>query len=173
MRILEVTLVALALCHAACNSKDEPRAAAKPVASAPVPAPPVDHLAESELVEGKLKAFALTLPRNVSIRYAFPDDVLVEGDVAPEPLANYVRARVRDGTITVGATGTTFERVKVPAEPTRELRIRVTQGRGSRTAMDVRDVTPPVVPDPGNDVDRWKQAGLQPNGRPIDPKQLR
>ncbi len=121
-------------------------------------------------MEGKQKAFALFLPRDVTIERTFADEVIAHGEMEPEAVANYVRARVREGTVTVGAMVTTFERVKLPAEPARELRIRVSPGRGYRTTVVVRDITPPVIADPGNETDRWKQAGLLPNGQPLDPK---
>ena len=105
----------------------------------------------------------------VTIDNSFRDEVLAHGDATPEAVANYVRARVREGTITVGAMGTTFEHVRVPAEPTRELRIKVSAGRGARSAIEIRDITPPVVHDPGNETDRWKQTGLLPNGKLLDP----
>ena len=122
---------------------EPPGAAAAP--ASPASTPPVDHLMPGELVEGKAKAFALVLPRDVTIDNSLRDEVLAHGDATPEAVANYVRARVREGTITVGAMGTTFEHVRVPAEPTRELRIKVSAGRGYRSAIDIRDITPPVV----------------------------
>ena len=169
MRILRLMLVVPALHGAGCR-KDTTQNVDPPGASPAVAAPvPVDHLVPGELIEGKARAFALVLPRDVTIDNSFRDEVLAHGDATPEAVANYVRARVREGTITVGAMGTTFEHVRVPAEPTRELRIKVSAGRGSRSAIEIRDITPPVVHDPGNETDRWKQTGLLPNGKLLDP----
>jgi hypothetical protein len=170
VRILKLALVLPALHLLGCGRKEEatPILQSAPTASGGG----VDYLAPGELVEGKEKAFALILPRDLGIDHAFANEVLAHSDATPEALANYIRAHVRDGTVTVGAMGTTFERVKVPAEPTRELRIRVRTGQGYRSALEVRDTTPPVIEDPGNERDRWKQAGLLPNGQPVDPKHL-
>jgi hypothetical protein len=37
----------------------------------------------------------------------------------------------------------------------------------------IKDVTPPPPPPPGlSDAERWRAAGLTPDGRPLDPKQF-
>jgi hypothetical protein len=41
-----------------------------------------------------------------------------------------------------------------------------------RTQMVVRDVTPPPVPSGETDEDRWRRAGLRPDGRLLDPKHM-
>jgi hypothetical protein len=127
-----------------------------------------DHLAEGELLEGKEKAFALLLPRGAKVTYRFASAIHVEAAIALEPLANYIRSRVRDGNIQVGASETRFERVRVPEEPGRPLRIRIaTQNGYSRIVIE--DVTPP--PDPtGSPAERMQQVGLTPDGKLLDPK---
>jgi hypothetical protein len=37
----------------------------------------------------------------------------------------------------------------------------------------IKDVTPPPPPPPGlTDAERWRAAGLTPDGHPLDPKKL-
>jgi hypothetical protein len=153
----------------ACK-KHEPEAGRAPPAAS---APPVDRLAPGELVTGDKKAFAIALPRDLTIDQALPEVVFASGPVGASDLANYVRARVRDGAVTVGATATVFDQVKPIDDPSRLLYIRIfsgPMGRGAR--MEVRNVTPPPLPNLPNEAERWKQMGLSPDGRILDPKHL-
>ena len=135
-----------------------------PAASASVaPAPPVDHLATGELLEGTEKAFELWLPRGMRVDGAFVDVVYASGTVPSDALANYVRARVRDGKVVTGATGTVFDRVRIPAAPDVELAIYVRPApQGS--SIEIRNVT--------DENERWKAAGLKPGGGVLDPTHL-
>ena len=144
-----------------------------------IPAPsgsvaPVDHLAEGELLEGDAKAFGLILPRGVKIVGGFDDLVIATSDVVPaDKCANYVRQRVKEGKITVGAQATVFERVKTAGAPDLELSVRVEPTNGYEgVKIELRRLTQPkaeVLPD---DEARWKAAGLKPNGEVLDPKKL-
>src|SRR4051812_10196355 len=85
----------------ACRKNDKTaldEAAAGP-AQAPASTRPVDHLGAGELVEGSERAFGLVLPRDVRVESRIVDLVLADANVAPEAVANYVRARVREGTV--------------------------------------------------------------------------
>jgi hypothetical protein len=128
-----------------------------------------DHLAKAELVEGGEKAFALPLPRDVKITFRFPKAIHAEGVVASEAVANFMRARVKDGEVRVGASETQFEGVRVPSEPTRLLRIRV-YGDRSFTRVVVEDATPPIVQ--GTPDERMRNVGLTPDGKLIDDKKV-
>lgn len=158
----------------ACRKDPNAGAPAEP-STAPSAAPaPADHLAKGELVESKEKLFALALPRDLKPAYAFPDVAVARGEVEPELVANYVRARVSGGKVTIGASQTVFDNVRVTgAAPPRDLRIKIEKVRGV-CQMELRDVTPlPPEPDPGNDADRWKKAGFAPNGKPLDPMHMK
>lgn len=163
-----LSIAALLLLAAACSHKEAP---APPQTDDPA-LKPVDRLAPNELSEGKEKAFALVLPKQVKISSAFNDIVVVQGEVPAEALANYVRGRVKDGKSVVGVSQTLFEGVHVPAEPNRPLDIRIERlGGGHYTRMIVRDVTPapPLTGDPAS---RMKAVGLTPDGKLADPKHL-
>ena len=139
----------------------------------PPPGPP-DHLARGEIAEGQDKAFALRLPQRSKVSARFPKDVHVISSHTPEELANYVRAHVAEGKVAAGTAVTEFRDVVVPSEPTRRLTIEVRNGAvaHARSMMIIRDTTPAPV-EPGlSDQDRYKKAGLAPNGRVLDPKRL-
>ncbi len=154
---------------AGCEKKDPP--AADVGASTAIS--PVDHLAPGEVPEGKDKAFALALPRGVSIEHAFVDVVFARGTVPAEVLANYVRTRVKDGKISVGAGRTVFDQVTVASDPKRILHIRVDPGEdGIGARIEVRDVTPPPADDLPDEAARWRAAGLKPNGEQLDTKHV-
>lgn len=142
-----------------------------PAASASVARAPVDHLAPGELLEGSEKAFELSLPRGMHVDGSFVDVVYASGTVPSDVLANYVRARVRDGKVVTGATGTVFDRVRLPAAPDVELAIYVRPApQGS--SLEVRNVTPTRSPDLPDENERWKAAGLKPGGGVLDPTHL-
>lgn len=154
----------------ACKRDEElPVMPAESVSAAPTP--PVDHLGPGELLEGSEKAFQLSLPRGMHVDGTFVDVVYASGTVPSDALANYVRARVRDGKVVTGATGTVFERVRLPTAPDVELAIYVRPApQGS--SMEIRNVTPARSPDLPNENERWKAAGLKPGGGVLDPTHL-
>jgi hypothetical protein len=161
-------VLALSIAGLACHRR-EPEAEPAPAPSAT----PVDRLAPGELVPGDGKAFAVALPRGMSVDQALTDVVYASGPMAASDLANFVRAHVRDGQVSVGATATVFDQVKAIDDPSRLLFIRVfpgPMGRGAR--MEVRNVTPPVQPNLASPEERWKQMGLTPEGKIRDPKHL-
>lgn len=162
MRSLVILAAALTTFGAAsCKSREE--APAPPVASAPARS---DHLDPNELLEGKEKAFALPLPRDLKVSFRFANSVQADGIVPMEGVSNFFRQRVRDGNIQVGASETRFEKVRAPGEPARLLRIRLTAERNICHAV-IDDVTPP--PDMvGTPTDRMKQVGLTPDGKLLD-----
>lgn len=163
--------IALGLLLASCG-KDETTLNVGPAPSASTVAP-VDHLAENELLEGDAKAFGLTLPRGVTIAHGFDDLVVATGNVPSEKVANYVRQRVKDGKVTVGARATVFEGVRTTGAPDLELSVRVEPLNGYEgVRIELRRLTQekaPVLPD---EESRWRAAGLKPNGQPLDPKKL-
>jgi hypothetical protein len=137
--------------------------AAPPAAAAT--APPRDHLVPGELLEGTEVAFGLKLPRSTAIESSFPQQIIARCKAKPTDVANYIRPRVMMGTVSVGAASTSFQRVQVPTNPGRELVIRVEdEPLGSGSLITVRDVTPPPFDPTLTDEQRWRQAGLKPNG---------
>jgi hypothetical protein len=155
----------LLLAAAACRGKGENPP--PPRLTWGQPPKPVDHLAKNELVEGKETALGLVLPRDLKIVSGSRESVVARGDVAPELVANYIRARVGGGSVTLGAAQTRFERVTVLKEPGPELAIRVGASRFARCEIEVTDVTPPPEV-PGDQAAKFKAANIGSDGKPVD-----
>ena len=65
-------------------------------------APPLDHLAPGELVEGTEQAFGLTLPRGVHVESSDRGDVRAVGLVALHAFVKYLRAHVQESDLDEG-----------------------------------------------------------------------
>lgn len=156
-----LALAATLLGSSACKREPPP---------AEAPPAPVDRLASDEQVLSREKAFALPLPRSARVRRGFGATYYVSTDLTPEELSNFVHKYVKGGNVTAGSGGTVFASVVVPAEPIRKLDIAVRPGKPlmhTRSEMTVTDVTP--LPDTAtSDEERWRKAGLNPDGTPID-----
>lgn len=162
----------LALLASAAGCKED-KAAVVTAPSASATAAPIDHLAPGELLEGTDKAFGMVLPRGMRVVHGFDDLIVASGSPPADKVTNYVRARVKDGKITVGARATVFDHVRTPAAPDLELSIKVEPADGMEgTRVEVRKLTMPKAPELPNDEERWRAAGLRPDGRPLDPKKL-
>jgi hypothetical protein len=134
-------------------------------------APAADHLAPGELVEGPERAFGVALPRALDIRESFVRVVYATGLVPVHALAQYFRARLEGGTMREQSTLATFEHAKVPGKPGVDLSLRIaTSPQG--TSVEIRDATPPVLPELPDEESRWRRAGVTPQGRLIDPTHL-
>ncbi|MBS2011840.1 MAG: hypothetical protein JST00_03040 [Deltaproteobacteria bacterium] len=136
---------------------------------------PPDHLAPNEVVEGKEKAFGLPLPRVSEVKARFATTVHVTSSLTAEQLVNFVRARSKGGKATPGATTTLLEGVTPRDDEQKRLTIEIRPARasdGTKSEMIVRDTTPPPL-EPGlSDDERFKRAGLKPDGTLLDPKHL-
>jgi hypothetical protein len=161
-----VASASFALAATSCSKDPDPPA---PVQVPQAPPKPVDHLAVGELVESDVKAFGLPLPRSFLVITRITQQVSGEVAAQPEDVANYFRARVGSGKITVGTTSTTFSHVRPKADPKRTLDVRVEKAKNG-TRVDIFEVI--VVdegPTPTTQADALKKVGLGPNGRP-DPQ---
>jgi hypothetical protein len=167
-RLIALTVLlsaGLAACSS-CKRKEDQR---------PEETKPPDHLAPNEVAEGKERAFGLPLPRFARIAARFDKKVHVQSPHTPEDLVNFVRARVKDGKITPGTTETQLIDV-VPRDDAKKrltIEVRALRGGGdAKSEMIIKDTTPPPL-EPGlTDEQRWKKAGLTPDGRIVDPQSL-
>lgn len=164
----------LALAAASACSKDDERVLTGPSASVDAMAPlPHDHLAPGELLPGTETAFGLTLPRGSRIESTFPQQIIAACDAKPADVANYVRRHVSMGAVKVGAAATMWDGAQVAARPGRELTIKVEEGpTGVGTRITLRDVTPPPFDPSLTEEQRWRQAGVAPGGKLVDPTHL-
>jgi hypothetical protein len=138
-------------------------------ARAPEPgAPPVDHLAPGELTEGSQKAFGVPLPRDVQVTQSFVDLVSATGPVSVRSLVRYLSTHLEGGSLREGAEAATFEHVTARGQPELELMVHIgSVFGGSRIEIHkVPRLPAAVLPD---EESRWRQVGLTPQGRVIDP----
>ncbi len=171
------SLVALASLAAAptlvgCKNKVPDETSEAPPPPSSVSARPPDRLAPDELLEGTENGLGIVLPRGTHIDGAFGNAVNATVSAKIGPVVDYLRARVRDGTLAKGQFTATFEHVKVPGRPGRELRIRLNEIGGVGTKVELFDSTPPPVADLPSEEDRWKAVGLTKDGKLLDPKHL-
>jgi hypothetical protein len=165
-------LATLPGCRSHARSTDGPEQLAPTTGSAAtVPAPPVDHLAPGELLEGSEHAYGLTLPQGLHVDYTFASEVMASGQVALHPLVQYFQARLKGGGLREGATSATFEDVKAASDGGPPLTIHITHVRDS-VRLYIRDTTPPPGTALPDEAARWKHVGLTPSGRISDPTHL-
>lgn len=155
-----------------CSGK---RRAPRAVGSAEVRplTPPLDHLAEGELAPGKLEVYGFPLPRGMELESNLGDRAYARGRVSPEALANYVREHVAVSHVEIGAARTVFPMAHIKGGPHDRYYTLEVFADGPSTRLVIKDTTPPPPPLPGlSDAERWRAAGLTPDGHPIDPQKL-
>jgi hypothetical protein len=169
--------IGLAIALAACarGHKDEgPQASPAPPTQAGAPQPsaaPADHLAPGELAEGTHGAFGVTLPRDLQVRESYPDVVSATGPVSVHGLVRYLSARLEGGSLREGTEAATFEHVAARGKPEPELLVRVTSVFGG-SRLEIHKVTHVPVANLPDEPSRWRQVGLTPQGKVIDPSHL-
>jgi hypothetical protein len=169
-----IALLCSALAVSACR-KHTPSTEGQPSASASVSAKPLDRLAPGELAQGASQVFGFEVPLDMKIQGQFPDVAYLEGRVAPEAVANYVRERVDVEHVEIGAAATVFPSARIKrGAPERIYQFEVIRDRG-HTRLVIRDTTPrPADVSKGTSTEeRWRRAGRGPDGRILDPAELR
>jgi hypothetical protein len=165
-RRLAVLGVGLALVCASCRRKA--------IEETPSAAPP-DRLLPGELVEGTERAFGLPLPRESRVLTRFATSVHVTSSATPEQLKTFLQARTSDGkwsqrdeTSRVGGLIPRDDKNKRLTLDIRPIRT----GDGQRSEMIVQDATPPPFDPTLSEEERWKKAGMTPQGQILDPTHL-
>jgi hypothetical protein len=154
----------------ACKRAQPSVAAVAPSASTALP---LDHLAPDELAPGKVEVYGFPVPRGMEVESHLADRAYVSGRVSPEALANYVREQVVVSHVEIGAARTVFPMARIKAGPQDRVFTLEVLPDGPKTRLVIKDTTPPPPPPPGlTDAERWRAAGLTPDGRPLDPQKL-
>ncbi len=165
MRLQHVLTAGACALLLGCNSTEEP--------SAPAPAAskgqkPPDRLAPGELAPGKVEVFGFVAPRQMRLERRYPDAAHFVGQARPEAVANYVRERVAVERVEMGAARTVFPRAAIKGGPQGHVfRIEVVTDTPN-TRLVIRDITPPPTTPGLTEAERWKKAGLRPDGTQID-----
>ncbi len=145
-----------------------PGGATAPVATAP----PLDHLAQGELVEGTEQAFGLTLPSGVHVESSDLGDVRAVGLVTLHSFVKYLRTHVQESNLDEGDQYADLHKVKLHGKPGELYEMHLSPAGFRGTMLLVQDVTSKAMPDLPNEAERWKAAGLTPNGKILDPTHL-
>ena len=131
---------------------------------------PVDRLAPDELAAGNADVWGFAVPREMQVEHRYQGVTHIAGRVKPDALANYVRDRVVVSHVEIGAARTIFPNARIKGGAANKVYELEVIPEASTTRLVIRDTTPPPI-EPGlSDAERWKQAGLTPEGRPLDPK---
>jgi len=152
-------------CHAKSDAGDD-----RPRAVSPATSKPIDRLAPDELAAGNAEVWGFVVPREMKVEHRYKEVTHLIGPVKPDALANYVRERVIVSHVEIGAARTIFPDARIKAGAAdRVYELDVIPEPGT-TRLVIRDTTPPKVQPGLTDAERWRQAGLTPEGRPLDPK---
>jgi hypothetical protein len=166
-----LTLAACLVC-ASCHSKADSAPAGSASALASSQAKPLDRLAPDELAAGNAEVWGFAVPRDMQIEHRYVETAHLIGPVKPDALANYVRERVVVSHVEIGAGRTVFPDAHIKggaADRVYELDVVPEPGQ---TRLVIKDTTPLKVTPGLTDAERWQQAGLTPQGRPLDPKKF-
>ena len=165
---LAIALVAVAA--GGCDEKPPPE---KPAAASAKPKKPLDRLAPGELAGGTVNVFGFVAPRRMRLERKYPDAAHLTGAVSPEAVANYVRKQVAVQHVEVGAARTVFPKAAIRGgKPGRVYRIEVVAA-GPRTRLLIKDITPPPTTQGISEAERWKRAGMSPDGKLLNRKKLK
>jgi hypothetical protein len=158
-----------------CLSCDETPTVVGANPGAPSAAPakrPMDRLAPGELAPGDTVVFGFRAPRALRLQAQFPKSAHLRGPASPEAVANYVRERVAVKHVEIAATRTVFPRARIKqGDPDHIYRIEVVPIRGE-TEVVIRDITAAPTVQGVTEKERWKRAGMTPDGKLADPNSL-
>jgi hypothetical protein len=170
-----VAALAVAALAAGCGKPSAPPGDPRPDVSTLAPlasTPPADHLGPDELLEGTERAFGVALPRGLTVDQRYPDTVYASGPMTVHALVLYFGPRLQGGSLRESATVATFERVSAPGLPAdTELTIHLAVAVG-KTTVAISATTYPPAPVLPDEASRWRQVGLTPNGKILDPTHL-
>lgn len=141
--------------------RDEP---APPAVPPVAPSAPIDTTEPGEIAEGSERAFGLPIPRDMRIKARLDDTWYAEGRFSLEDLANYVRDRVEPARIDRGPNKTVFVDAALAGDESRRVEVEIIRGSG-RVEMIVRDRTRPPVEEGLSVEERWRRAGMTPDGK--------
>ncbi len=141
----------------------------RPATAAPSSEVPVDRLLPGELPQGTAKAYGLVLPRGFAVIRRFDDSTAAEGTATRREVVSYLRRRIDAATVEETGSTTTMKSARVKGVPSGPaLRVTVTD-RGGIIEIALQDLTPPPVDKSLTEEERWRRAGLKPNGEVLDP----
>lgn len=134
---------------------------------------PLDKLAKGELAASNTRVFGFAMPKRMKLTHQSPKAAHMLGQVTPEDLSNYVRQRVNVPHVEVGAARTVFPTATIKGgNLEKRYRLEVVLKSGGKTELVIRDITKPPKVEGLTEEERWKRAGRNPDGTPIDLRKL-
>lgn len=173
-RCLTLPILLMLVLGTACKRSDRSASKARTATSAhSIASIPLDRLAPGELAESPELAFGFPVPVGMSVERAFPDAIYLSGEVTVPGLVSYVRKHAQVTNAELEDSTIRFRSVRIPRNGLeRQYAFEVVQ-QGRQVRLVIRDTTPtPLQPGLTED-ERWKQAGLKPNGQPLSVTDLR
>ncbi len=176
-----LTLSAALALIAGCGRNDPIQVGHASGASEPKLATPVDRLAPGELEAGDEIAFGLPIPKGMRVVRRFSDSTHAKGKVDHDELVAYLKRRLATSHLTYEPDKVVFPEVRIrnevgkgtgKAAPDTTLRVEVWADR-DMTWLRVTDTTVPPVVEGLTDAERWRRAGMHPDGSPLDPDSLK
>ena len=171
---LVVVASSFALAGSGCGKPSETKgdAPASRLDTPQASAPPVDHLGPNELVEGPDRVFGVPLPRGLAVEQRLADTVYASGPMTVHALVLYLRPRLQGGSLRESERVATFDHVTAPGLPPRtDLSIHLAVAV-NKTRVEISSTTTPPAPELPDVPSRWRQVGLTPNGKILDPTHL-
>jgi hypothetical protein len=161
----------LGLATAACRSGNKPAPARATLAPRDA-GHPADRLAPGELGASSRLVFGFNVPLGMKVESQSPREVHLSGMVGLEALARYVKDRVEVTHVEVTGSRFVFNDARIKqGDPERKYLFDLVR-RHRRTVLVIRDRTPPPALDGLSEEERWRRAGLTPDGKQIDPLKL-
>jgi hypothetical protein len=132
----------------------------------------VDRLAPGELGASGRMIFGFDVPLGMKVRSQSSREVHLSGTAGLEALARYVRDRVEVSHVEVTGSRFIFNDARIKGgDPKRKYLFELVR-RHRRSLLVIRDRTPPPVVKGLTEEERWRRAGLTPDGQQIDPLKL-
>lgn len=130
-----------------------------------------DRLPPGALVEGPDSVFDLRLPRGAKIDGRFAKSVHVSGPWSIAELGDYLRERIAAAHVEVADGRLVFPRAHVRGGDERIFRLEIIDD-GARRRLVIDDVTPRPRVEGISEAERWRRAGLTPDGKLANEKDL-
>jgi hypothetical protein len=170
--LLGVSWICGALSTTGCK-KDREAGPVRPAETQNAPPQPQtpDRLPPGELLEGPDRVFGFAIPRGMKLEAQFSGRADIVGTPSQQLVTDYVRQRVLVHHVQVEGTRYIFPQVRIRGAGTEIYRFEV-RSDGGRTRIGIQHLVDREVPQELTDEERWKRAGMRPNGSLIDPQNL-
>jgi hypothetical protein len=154
-----------------CRSSDKTAPARATVAQRDA-GRPLDRLAPGELGASGRMVFGFDVPLGMKVESQASREVHLSGTADLEALARYVRDRVEVSHVEVTGSRFVFNDARIKeGDPERKYLFELVR-RHRRTLLVIRDKTPLPAVRGISEEERWRRAGLTPDGQQMDPLKL-